>query len=152
MCATIGAADGSGGLSDAAVARYVAKYATKSTESAGLELPPLYCRSCGLVSGRARGPLVPGVPWSREARGRRLAARSGPLRRTRGGSSRPAGSSAALPGLEELKLRRWAHMLGFRGHFATKSRSFSTTFGALRAERAAFTELVERGRRPVSGG
>jgi hypothetical protein len=27
-------------------------------------------------------------------------------------------------------------MLGFRGHFSTKSRHYSTTFGALRAERA----------------
>jgi hypothetical protein len=27
-------------------------------------------------------------------------------------------------------------MLGFRGHFSTKSRAYSTTFGALRAERA----------------
>jgi hypothetical protein len=28
-------------------------------------------------------------------------------------------------------------MLGFRGHFATKSRHYSTTFSALRAERTA---------------
>jgi hypothetical protein len=25
--------------------------------------------------------------------------------------------------LAELRLRQWAHMLGFRGHFATKSRT-----------------------------
>ncbi|WP_320069365.1 replication initiator [Micromonospora sp. RTGN7] len=35
----------------------------------------------------------------------------------------------------ELKLRHWAHMLGFRGHFLTKSRIYSTTFKNLRAER-----------------
>jgi hypothetical protein len=28
-------------------------------------------------------------------------------------------------------------MLGFSGHFATKSRTYSTTLGALRADRAA---------------
>ena len=28
-------------------------------------------------------------------------------------------------------------MLGFRGHFSTKSRTYSTTLGALRADRAA---------------
>ena len=28
---------------------------------------------------------------------------------------------------ELLNLRRWAHMLGFRGHFMTKSRVYSTT-------------------------
>ncbi len=35
----------------------------------------------------------------------------------------------------ELHLRAWAHTLGFRGHFATKSRRYSTTFGVLRAVR-----------------
>ena len=32
-------------------------------------------------------------------------------------------------------LRQWAHTCGFRGHFLTKSRRYSTTFGELRAER-----------------
>jgi hypothetical protein len=35
-------------------------------------------------------------------------------------------------------LRRWAHMLGYRGHFATKSRRYSTTMRALRAARRAW--------------
>lgn len=30
---------------------------------------------------------------------------------------------------------RWAHMLGYRGHFATKSRRYSTTMRALRTAR-----------------
>jgi replication initiator protein RepSA len=34
-----------------------------------------------------------------------------------------------------LHLHRWAHMLGFRGHFLTKSRRYSSTFTAIRAER-----------------
>ncbi len=34
-----------------------------------------------------------------------------------------------------LNLRKWAHMLGFRGHFLTKSKLYSTTFGAIRGER-----------------
>ena len=37
--------------------------------------------------------------------------------------------------LEELRLRRWAHALGFRGHCFTKSRRYSTTFTALRQAR-----------------
>ncbi|MFE9838129.1 replication initiator [Streptomyces sp. NPDC005551] len=41
-----------------------------------------------------------------------------------------------LPEFAELKLWKWAHMLGFRGHFSTKSRRYSTTLGALRAEAA----------------
>lgn len=36
---------------------------------------------------------------------------------------------------EELNLRKWAHMLGFRGHFLTKSQRYSTTFRAIRGER-----------------
>jgi len=35
-------------------------------------------------------------------------------------------------------LGRWVHMLGFRGHFVTKSRGYSTTLGELRAARAAY--------------
>jgi hypothetical protein len=40
--------------------------------------------------------------------------------------------------LAGLQLRRWAHMLGFRGHFATRNRRSSTTLTALRAARADF--------------
>lgn len=36
-------------------------------------------------------------------------------------------------------MERWLHTLGYRGHFTTKSRLFSTTMGALRAYRAAWT-------------
>jgi hypothetical protein len=39
------------------------------------------------------------------------------------------------PELGDGRLRLWAHTCGFRGHFLTKSRRYSTTFGALRAER-----------------
>ncbi|WP_229403486.1 replication initiator [Micromonospora okii] len=48
----------------------------------------------------------------------------------------------------DLKLRHWAHMLGFRGHFLTKSRIYSTTFKNLRAERRTHqiqTALTEAG-------
>lgn len=37
-------------------------------------------------------------------------------------------------------LGRWTHTLGFRGHFVTKSRAYSTTLGALRAARAAYRD------------
>jgi hypothetical protein len=37
--------------------------------------------------------------------------------------------------LEGLRLRKWAHMLGFRGHWSTESRRYSTTFGVLRRAR-----------------
>ncbi|OLZ71060.1 plasmid replication initiator protein [Streptomyces sp. IMTB 2501] len=41
-----------------------------------------------------------------------------------------------LPELEHLRLRPWAHSLGYRGHILTNSRRYSTTYGALREERA----------------
>jgi hypothetical protein len=45
---------------------------------------------------------------------------------------------AARPGLVGLRLGKWAHMLGFGGHFSTKSRRYSTTLGALRRARVAY--------------
>lgn len=41
-----------------------------------------------------------------------------------------------LPEYEPPNLRTWAHTLGYRGHILTKSRAYSTTYAALRAERA----------------
>ncbi|MEV8020564.1 replication initiator [Streptomyces sp. NPDC086554] len=41
-----------------------------------------------------------------------------------------------LPEYEPLHLRAWAHTLGYRGHILTKSRAYSTTYAALRADRA----------------
>ncbi|MFD7652924.1 replication initiator [Actinosynnema sp. NPDC059797] len=38
----------------------------------------------------------------------------------------------------ELNLRKWAHMLGFRGHFLTKSKHYSTTFKRIREDRRAY--------------
>ncbi|MGW5248437.1 replication initiator, partial [Streptomyces sp. NPDC004129] len=49
---------------------------------------------------------------------------------------RTAWTLGARKDLEYLRLPAWAHMLGFRGHFSTKSRRYSTTLGALRDARA----------------
>jgi hypothetical protein len=135
--------DAPAGLSDVTVARYIAKYATKSAESAGIELPPLACRACS-GSGRTlvRMPECADVllpcrtcsgtgrsidldQWELTDHARRLIEACWLL--------------GGIPELAPLRLRKWAHMLGFGGHFATKSRAYSTTFGALRQERADFT-------------
>ena len=42
------------------------------------------------------------------------------------------------PDLQDLNLRAWAHCLGYRGHWLTKSRYWSTTFTELRARRQAW--------------
>jgi hypothetical protein len=52
---------------------------------------------------------------------------------------------AEPPASPFLKLRRWAHMLGFGGHFLTKSRRYSITFAFLRDQRIVF-------RRTATGG
>ncbi|GLY79717.1 hypothetical protein Airi01_079840 [Actinoallomurus iriomotensis] len=50
--------------------------------------------------------------------------------------------------MEDLRLTAWAHMLGFRGHFSTKSRAYSTTLATLRAARAEY----QRTEHPVTTG
>lgn len=44
-------------------------------------------------------------------------------------------------------LGKWAHMLGFRGHFATKSRTYSVTLGRLRRARQRFQRLAAQAQR-----
>ena len=47
-------------------------------------------------------------------------------------------------------LRKWTHMLGFRGHFSTKSRRYSVTLGQLRRARRRFqTKVAEAARTGV---
>lgn len=46
-------------------------------------------------------------------------------------------------GLDHYRLLgKWAHMLGFRGHFSTKSRRYSVTLGRLRRARQRYQRLV----------
>ena len=51
---------------------------------------------------------------------------------------RTAWHLGGLAEFDDLNLRKWAHMLGFRGHFLTKSRLYSTTFTAIRRTRAEY--------------
>jgi hypothetical protein len=97
----------------AGVAAYVAKYATKSSEDSG-----------GLA--RRLGSLE-------ELGARRVRPHVTRLVET-------AWALGARPGLEALRLRAHAHTFGYPGHFATKSRRYSTTFSALRAARAGHYE------------
>ncbi|WP_329061684.1 replication initiator [Streptomyces sp. NBC_01429] len=101
-----------GPLTDEAVAAYVSKYVTKSV---------------GDASGGIDYPIR-----TREALDLDLVPVSAHLRALMGSCWRLGG----LPGLEHLRLRTWAHTLGYRGHILTKSRRYSTTYGELRAARA----------------
>ncbi|MFB7780049.1 replication initiator protein RepSA [Streptomyces bauhiniae] len=108
-------------LTEQAVASYVAKYATKAAETTGT-----VDHRIGELSELDRLPLPEHT--------RRLIEACWDL-------------DDAYPG---RMLARWAHMLGFRGHFSTKSRSFSTTLGALRQVRADYRARQERRERGLS--
>ncbi|WP_407699533.1 replication initiator [Streptomyces broussonetiae] len=109
---TIRSADFNDGqeLTERAVAAYIAKYATKGAETAtgALDRPLKFAAELAQfdISDHARRLI------------------------------RTAWTLGARKELEHLRLRTWAHMLGFRGHFSTKSRRYSTTLGALRDARA----------------
>ncbi|WP_373290043.1 replication initiator, partial [Longimycelium tulufanense] len=104
-------AAGAGTLTDRRVAGYVAKYATKGTgATTGAD---------ARIRSEAHIEDLPIAEHHRQM-------------------MRTAWRLGGLPEFAGLNLRRWAHMLGFRGHFLTKSRTWSTTFTALRAARAAY--------------
>jgi hypothetical protein len=98
-----------GELNDGKVAAYVAKYATKAAECTG-------------TLDQRINPATRLADLPIREHPRRLIAECLRL--------------GKLPELEQLRLAAWAHMLGFRGHFSTKSRTYSTTLGALRAARS----------------
>jgi hypothetical protein len=122
-------------LTDQAVAAYVAKYATKSAEASGTLDRALFCRPC---QGRGSTLLPHGTPLPCTACGGTGQARPLPhlaVARHVRQMIRTCWELGRLPEFADLKLWKWAHMLGFRGHFSTKSRSYSTTLGALRDAR-----------------
>ena len=105
-----------GEITDGLVAGYLAKYATKSTETTGhlsrrlsAETIDLYADPDGSHTERLVDACwVLGVP--KDWRG----------------------------------LRRWAHMLGFGGHFLTKSRRYSITFRILRDNRVVYRRHADQ--------
>ncbi|MCF2531329.1 replication initiation protein [Yinghuangia sp. KLBMP8922] len=114
-----------GPLTDRSVAGYIAKYATKGAETATGTLD----RRIASLADLDRHDLTDHA--------RRLVAACWTL--------------GTRPGLEHLLLRKWAHMLGFRGHFTTKSRCYSTTLGALRAVRMLWNETRRRAAAEAAG-
>lgn len=131
-------------LADISLALPVDGGAPTVPEAAGIELRPLNCRDCtgsGTVSMIHGDRNVSRACRTCHGTGRRPDATidldeiSAHARALIAACCRLGGTQE----FEELKLRRWAHMLGFRGHFATKSRGYSTTFAALCQERAVFS-------------
>jgi hypothetical protein len=104
-----------GELSAEQVAGYIAKYATKATESFGSGLDRRLTDADDLEHLDALPAHVAELVRAAWALGDR-------------------------PELARLRLRAWAHMLGFRGHWSTKSRRYSTTMTVLRRARVAFAK------------
>ena len=109
------ASDQAGELSAEHVAGYIAKYATKATESFGTGLD----RRLTVAEDLEHLDSLP--------------AHVAELVRS-------AWELGGRPELDSLRLRAWAHMLGFGGHWSTKSRRYSTTFTVLRRARVAFAK------------
>lgn len=91
------------------VAGYIAKYVTKSAETAGIRASRLHS-------------LVDLDTTRMTPHARRMA--------------RTCWQLGGLSEYRHLRLRAWAHLLGYRGHASSKSRHYSTTLGALREARA----------------
>ncbi|MEV5147428.1 replication initiator [Streptomyces sp. NPDC052727] len=98
------------GPDDDAVAAYIAKYVTKgaSDTGAGIDHPPTTRGDIESASVSEHVRTLLRTCW-------RL---------------------GGLPEYAPLRLRAWTHTLGYRGHILTKSRAYSTTYAALRAQRA----------------
>ncbi|MEV0581369.1 replication initiator [Nonomuraea sp. NPDC050310] len=113
-----------GDLTEQAVASYIAKYATKASECVG-------------TLDRRISPAedLTALPIRNHAR--RLIAECMRL--------------GQLDDLADLRLIQWAHMLGFRGHFATKSRAYSLTRKDLHTQRIDHerAEAITTGRLPL---
>ncbi|PZT75204.1 MULTISPECIES: replication initiator [unclassified Streptomyces] len=123
---------GDGELTDAAVAGYVAKYATKNAEGTGTVDRTLMCRTCA-GRGHLRGPDdFHDVCADCDGTGQAEPIKALPIQQHVRQMIRTAWDLGGLPEFAHLKLWKWAHMLGFRGHFSSKSRAYSTTLGALR--------------------
>ncbi|MET8495123.1 replication initiator protein RepSA [Streptomyces cellulosae] len=101
-------------LTEQAVASYVAKYATKAAENTG-------------TLDRRIGELAELDRHQVPEHTRRLI----------------EACKTLDPLYPDRRLWAWAHMLGFRGHFSTKSRRYSTTLGDLRQARADYRAAQE---------
>jgi len=119
-------------LTDGQVAGYLAKYATKGAEASGTIDHPIACRAC---AGRGRDSEGGAACGACHGTGARTHTRQPCVTPHAQAMIDTCWRLGGLPELEHLRLRAWAHMLGFRGHFSTKSRRYSTTLGCLRSAR-----------------
>ena len=108
---------GTGDLTDLAVASYLAKYSTKGTEPAGHASARITTDTIDLYANPdgTHPERLIHACWS----------------------------TGNHPGYTSL--RRWAHMLGFGGHFLTKARRYSIRFRDLREARITYRRSQDTG-------
>src|SRR5690242_19271982 len=101
---------GTGDITDLAVASYLAKYSTKGTEVTGHASARITLDNLDLYANPdgTHPERLIAACWK----------------------------TGAAPGY--ISLRRWAHMLGFGGHFLTKARRYSVRFADLRQARITY--------------
>ena len=107
-------------------------------EDARLDLPPRPRASVDPRAGRRLPGQVRDQVSHRHGRHRRLRATARQLAARAQAADQAGGGEAGPYGL----LGKWVHMLGFRGHFASKSRRYSITLGALRRARRRAQALI----------
>jgi hypothetical protein len=108
---------GTGTVTDLAVAAYLAKYSTKGTEPAGHASARITAETIDLYAnpGGTHPERLISACWR----------------------------TGQHPGY--VGLRRWAHMLGFGGHFLTKARRYSVRFADLRQARISYRRGQDTG-------
>jgi len=108
---------GTGTVTDLAVASYLAKYSTKGTEPAGHASARITTETIDLYASRdgTHPERLIHACWR----------------------------IGQHPGY--VGLRRWAHMLGFGGHFLTKARRYSVRFADLRQARITYRRGQDTG-------
>jgi hypothetical protein len=130
-----------GAITAEAVAAYLAKYATKATEPAGLPVVrKLNAETAHHYSDPDThlGRLI-AFAWQLGDTPGALRAEQLEWLATHDPNAPESGPSPLDVWKKTYgRLRRWAHMLGFGGHFSTKSRRYSTTHKKLRAQRRAY--------------
>jgi hypothetical protein len=132
---------GAGNITAEAVAAYLAKYATKATEPTGL---PVVKRLNGETAHHYADPdthlgRIIAHAWQLGDTPDHIHTAQRDWFTTHDANA-PQDTTDDPSPFHEWKttygrLRRWAHMLGFGGHFATKSRRYSTTHRELRTQR-----------------
>jgi hypothetical protein len=124
---------GDGEITDQRVAGYVAKYATKAAENTGTLDRPVACWHCKGSGDDAKTNSGCSICHGRGTRHDDIHHLA--TNRHAQAMISSCWTLGAHSKLGPLRLRLWAHTLGYRGHFSTRSRRYSTTLGCLRRAR-----------------